>query len=61
METLPGSADSLSRLKIFGRMQLAAPQSLGLTTGETWGDIRRKTGPTNTLYMLADEFDEIHG
>src|SRR3954452_22086493 len=29
--------------------------------GDGWGGTRRKTGPTNTLYMLADEFDEIHG
>jgi hypothetical protein len=31
------------------------------TRCDDWGDIRRNTGPTNTLYMLADEFDEIHG
>src|SRR3954468_16475859 len=29
--------------------------------GDGWGGTRRKTGPTNTLYMLADELDEIHG
>src|SRR3954447_9612428 len=29
--------------------------------GDGWGGTGRKTGPTNTLYMLADEFDEIHG
>jgi len=31
------------------------------TRCDDWGDIRRNTGPTNTLYMLADEFNEIHG
>ena len=41
---------------------MEAPQSLGFDDrGDGWGGTRRKTGPTNTLYMLADEFDEIHG